>query len=265
MGSIVESLFKDYELDLQKEESPTPLYHQVYSLLCSHILDGTIPLGTQMPTEQQLAELFGVSRITAKRAMDELANDELVERRRGKGSYVTHRYEPELVKAPLTGMLERLVSMGHNTLIKVIEVEEMIPPASIAKELGVTKPGETVHRLVRVRKTSDTFEPFAWHESWTRGMVSGFTKRDLENKVRLETIKENGFDLTHVEQQLSAISVNRAVADELDMIPGEAALTLTRRSYAKDGQMVDLLFSVYNPKRFQYRMSLDIEDYLSKI
>ena len=72
-----------------------PLYFQLYSLLKQAILNGTVACGTQMPTEQQLAEAFGVSRITAKRAMDELAAETLVERRRGKGTHVIYEYAPK--------------------------------------------------------------------------------------------------------------------------------------------------------------------------
>lgn len=262
MDSVVDSLFSGEDLDLLKEDSPTPLYHQVYVLLSGHILDGTISKGTQMPTEQQLAEIFGVSRITAKRALDELADDGLVERRRGKGTHVIYHYEPEPVLAPLTGMLERLVSMGHHTKVKVLEVEHTVPPSAIAEQLGTGK-DEKVHRVVRVRRTAEDNEPFAWHESWTVGMKSGFTKEDLEGRVRLEVIKENGVQLTLVEQHLGAEKVSPRVAEELQMLPGDAGLTLVRRSYTADGKLIDLLFCIYNPKRFQYRMSLGVEDYLS--
>ncbi len=93
--SVISKLFSARDLDSLQSEAPTPLYHQMYALLKNRVLDGSIPIGTQMPTEQQLAEAFSVSRITAKRAMEELAREELVERRRGKGTHVTHRYHPK--------------------------------------------------------------------------------------------------------------------------------------------------------------------------
>ena len=122
MDLIINKLFTQLELSSLRGEVPTPLYYQMYTLLKNRVLDGSINHGTQMPTEQQLAEAFDVSRITAKRAMDELAAEELVERRRGKGTHVTHHYAPEPVQAPLTGMLEKLASMGRDTKIKVLDV-----------------------------------------------------------------------------------------------------------------------------------------------
>ena len=80
----ITSLFSEQQRQSLKQDTPTPLYHQLYTLLKNSILSGTLQQGSQMPTEQQLADGFDISRITAKRAMDELAAEKLVERRRGK-------------------------------------------------------------------------------------------------------------------------------------------------------------------------------------
>jgi GntR family transcriptional regulator len=184
MESVIAKLFSARDLDSLQSEAPTPLYYQMYTLLKNRILDGSIPNGTQMPTEQQLAEAFSVSRITAKRAMDELSNEELVERRRGKGTHVTHHYEPETMEAPLLGMLEKLSSMGRKTKIKVLDVGKLVPPGDIQVDLGLDS-GEKAHRVVRVRYSEDG-TPFAHHISWTVGVSSGFTERELEKRVRLE-------------------------------------------------------------------------------
>lgn len=257
--TAVETLFSKRDLELMQSETPTPLYHQMYSLLKSRILDGTLTHGTQMPTEQQLAEMFGVSRITAKRAMDELAADELVERRRGRGSHVTHHYKPEPVQAPLVGMLEKLASMGRHTRVRVLDVEKVVPPGDIRSELKL-QPGEKAHRIIRVRSSEDG-EPFAYYISWTVGIQKGFTKRELEKGVRLDIIRENGLNLTRVDQYLGADRAKIEVARELEMQPGDPTLTLVRHSYTGDGKLVDILYCQYNPKRFQYRMTLSMDEY----
>ncbi len=73
MPELLNSLKSDWNLAQHGAMSRVPLYHQLYSVLKAAILDGTIPFDSQMPTEQQLTKTFDVSRITAKRAMDELA------------------------------------------------------------------------------------------------------------------------------------------------------------------------------------------------
>ena len=67
------ALLEDNAHRLLRNDLPTPLYHQMFTLLRDRILSGDIPCGSRIPTEFDLAEAFGVSRITAKRALDELA------------------------------------------------------------------------------------------------------------------------------------------------------------------------------------------------
>ena len=259
MDLVIDKLFTQLELESLRGEAPTPLYHQMYTLLKSRILDGSIAHRTQMPTEQKLAEAFNISRITAKRAMDELAAEALVERRRGKGTHVTHHYSPEPVPAPLTGMLQKLASTDQNTKIKVLDVGMLVPPGDIRIELGL-QDDEKAHRVVRVRSTENG-EPFAHYISWTVGMKEGFSRSDLETRVRYDIMKENGHEVTRIDQNLTAISAQEFVANELDMKVGEPVLSLTRRSFTEDGRLVDILYCHYNPKRFQHRMSMDMDDY----
>lgn len=261
MDSVISKLFSRRDLESLQSEAPTPLYYQMYTLLKNRILNGSIPNGTQMPTEQQLAEGFSVSRITAKRAMDELASEELVERRRGKGTHVTHDYEPETMEAPLVGMLEKLTSMGRKTKIKVLDVGKLVPPGDIQVELGLDS-GEKAHRVVRVRY-SEEGKPFAHHISWTLGIKSGFTERELEKRVRLDILKENGIEVHRIEQTLSAAPAQDFIAKELGMEIGDPVLILMRRSFTPDDKIVDILYCHYHPKRFQYRMSMSMDDYRS--
>lgn len=261
MESVINQLFSERELGSLQSEAPTPLYYQMYTLLKNRILDGSIPDGTQMPTEQQLAEAFSVSRITAKRAMDELAGEELVERRRGKGTHVTHHYDPETLEAPLVGMLEKLASMGRNTRVRVLDVGVLVPPGDIQVDLGLES-GEKAHRVVRVRSSEDG-TPFAHHISWTIGISSGFTESELEKRVRMDILKENGIEVHRIEQTLSAAAAPDFVARELGMKEGDPVLTLLRRSYTADDKIVDILYCHYHPKRFQYRMSMGMDEYRS--
>ncbi len=66
------------------ESSPTPLYHQIFLIIRDRIYDGTYAFESVVPGEHELCSIFGVSRITAKRALDELAAAKLVVRRRGR-------------------------------------------------------------------------------------------------------------------------------------------------------------------------------------
>jgi GntR family transcriptional regulator len=257
----ISQIFSENQLKaLKQEDTPTPLYFQLYSLLKGSILDGTIGNGMQMPTEQQLAESFEVSRITAKRAMDELAAESLVERRRGKGTHVTYEYSPKPVQAPLVGMLQEIESMARHSDAKVLECKKMQPPALIREALKLGDKDKALH-LVRVRSRDG--QPFAYYSSWTSGLDKPVTKKDFRDTTRLEIFRKQGLKITHVTQTISAIAATEELAQHLQTEVGAPLLSLTRNSYTTGNgseELVDYLHACYHPDRFQYQMDLNMDN-----
>lgn len=252
-------VFSERDLTRLQKASPTPLYYQLYSLLQARILDGTLPHGQRMPTEEQLAGTFGVSRITAKRAMDELAAEELVERRRGKGTHVIYRYRQRPLRAPLTGMLQEIESMARNSHARVLECEMLQPPQGIREELELD-PGEPALHLVRLRERAG--RKFGYYVSWTAGVTPPADRRVLERTPRLSYFRDHGLEITHVTQTLSAAAASGEVAAGLEVPEGSPLLSLVRRSYHRHGTrelLRDHLHVLYNPEHFQYKMDLKLE------
>jgi GntR family transcriptional regulator len=257
MSELLETLKSDWEIAQHGAMSRVPLYHQLYSVLKAAILDGSIAHDSQMPTEQQLAATFDVSRITAKRAMDELASEQLIARFRGKGSHVIYQYKPQPVRAPLVGMLENLIEMGKHSIVRVISIDQVRPPGDVQEILGL-EDGEKVHKVVRVRSNEDG-EPYAYYVSYTVGVKKGFTKRNLESTPRLDILRDNGIKLTKLEQVLSAENASIRIAEDLDTDPGAALLSIRRKSSNERGDVVDVIDGLYNPKRYQYAMVLSLD------
>jgi GntR family transcriptional regulator len=257
MAELLNSLKSEWQLAEHGAMSRVPLYHQLYSVLKAAILNGTIPHAAQMPTEQQLTETFDVSRITAKRAMDELAAESLVARFRGKGSHVTYHHTPKPVRGPLVGMLESLIDMGEHSIVRVISNEKAVPPADIRERLNLAE-GEAAHKVIRV-SSNEEGEPYAYYVSWTVGVTKSFTKSKLQNTPRLKLLRENNINLTKMEQLLSATKASGRIAAELEVEPGAALLSVRRFGYAQSGEIVDVLDGLYNPERYQYAMEMSID------
>lgn len=252
-------LFSSREMQALQGEAPTPLYFQLFSLLKNRILNGSIPHGEQLPTEEELAKGFSVSRITAKRALDDLAAAELVQRQRGKGTFVIYSSTVESVHAPLVGELEKLISLVKNTHVKVLDVGKQLPPGDVAAEMGLDR-GELAWRATRIR-CSEGDVPFGHLISWTVGVNKGYTKRDLERRVRLDILKENGIEIAKIEQNITAVPARDFFAAALDMDIGEPALLMVRRIYDINKRLVDILYCHHNPRRFHFRLELDAEEY----
>jgi len=257
MAELLNSLKSDWQLAQHGAMSRVPLYHQLYSVLKAAILDGTIPFDSKMPIEQQLTKTFEVSRITAKRAMDELASEKLVARFRGKGSHVTYHFKPKPVRGPLVGMLESLIEMGEHSIVRVLAIEKVVPPADIRERMQLSE-DDHVHKTVRV-SSSEEGEPYVYYVSWTVGICKAYTKRKLESTPRLLLLRENNINLIKMEQLLSATNATGRIAAELEVEPGAALLSVRRFGYNEDGAIVDVVDGLYNPERYQYAMVMSID------
>lgn len=258
--STIAELFSENQLGALRKDLPTPLYFRLYSLLKTAILNGTIANGAQMPTEQQLAERFEVSRITAKRAMDELAAESLVERHRGKGTHVTYEYSPQPVRAPLVSMLQEIESMARHSDVNVLECKRQRPPADISNALGLDDKEKALH-LVRVRSRDG--QAFGFYDSWTAKLQKPVSKRDFSRSPRLEIFRKQGLRITHVTQNISATAASEEMAAHLETVPGAPLLSLKRLSYEThqgEEKLVDYLQVHYHPDRFQYQMDLKLDD-----
>jgi len=259
MTETIDAIFSQRLRDGLSNEAPTPLYFQLFSLLKGMILDGTLPYGERIPTEEQLAKAFKVSRITAKRSMDELAKENLVERRRGKGSHIIYKYTPKPVQAPLVGMLQEIESMARNSHANVLECNFMTPPRSVRDQLELADDEKALH-LIRVRERQGL--KFGYYVSWTAGVAMPDDPSHFENVPRLSYFREKGLEITHVTQTLSAVSASEEISNALGMELGSPLLTLTRRSFntvAGKEHLRDHLTVFYNPEHFQYKMDLKLD------
>ena len=102
----------------RSERSPIPLYHRIYVILRERILNGTYQVGETLPSEAELMDRFGVSRITARRALDELSGEGLVARARGRGTQVSARAMPEVGGAPIVAGIEGLMANFPSSVAK---------------------------------------------------------------------------------------------------------------------------------------------------
>lgn len=251
---------------LLQSDLPFPLYYQMFTILRDYILSGEIPVDAQLPSEFELSHSFGVSRMTAKRAMDELATVRLVKRWRGRGTIVISNSLPKPKKshplrAPLTGLLENLEILAEVTDVKLLQFSRMPPPAPI-RELFHTKPGVAIVHAIRVRSLRDV--PFGYYTSWTSTDHPEFNEANLSTTSRLSLFKRCEIDIARVDQSLSAVSADAVTAGHLKVKPGTALLTLERQSFDADGKLVDLLNIQYRPDQFRYQMSLDVVNWKSK-
>ena len=237
-------------------DSPTPLYYQLYTMLHDAISSGELPRGARIPSEKELAANFDVSRITARRALDELALKNMVARHRGRGTFVDYRYQPDTIHAPLNELMQSIDHMFRDTKVKVVDLSFDEPPPDIAEGFNAAE-GEKLCYQTRVRSKQNV--PFAHYVIWTRGIPKKITRSKLETTPRLEIFKDYGIRVSRVEQFLSAEGASPEVAKLLGISTAKPLLKLVRLSYGTDGALCDNLTALYNPDLFIYKMETELD------
>ncbi len=125
-----------------------PLYQEVYEKLAERINGGIYRRGTTLPTEVKLSKEFGVSTITVRRALHELALDGLVDSRQGIGNFVREQPCDDVIIG-LSNFTSSVAS-GRLRIVRTLLTDELIPAsAALAKKLSV-QPGSMLRHLVRL-------------------------------------------------------------------------------------------------------------------
>lgn len=233
---------------------PTPLYHQVYTVLRDRILAGAFGDEGLIPGEHELSRDFAVSRITLRRAMEELVADGLVERQRGRGTRVVRRLPDRPVAGAMEGLLENLLMIGLKTDVRVLEFDYRVPAAAVLRALDLP-PDTEVQRAVRVRSQKGV--PLSYAVSFVPAEVGRrYDAEALKTRPLLALLEASGIQAASAEQSLSAQLADQVTGPALDVPVGSALLSLTRTVYDPDGRPVEHLSVLYRPDRYRYRMVL---------
>ena len=234
-----------------------PLYHQVYTILREQLMEGRFTPDKALPGELDLAEKFQVSRVTMRRALDELVREGLISRARGRGSFARVQPGGGPLSGDASGLLDNLVSMGLKTRVTVVSMDNVAAPDDVAAHLGVAA-GAPVLKAVRIRSVDagpiallTTFVPEA--------LARTFTSKALGQKPMLTLIEEAGIAVARAEQAMSARLADATSAPLLEVGFGAPLIAVTRVVYDAKGRPVQLLRGLYRPDRYEYRMTLTRE------
>ena len=231
---------------------PTPLYHQLYLILRDRIRTGELPRNSLLPGEQELTGLFNVSRITVKRALNELAADGLISRHRGRGSIVTSAPIMPVVRGSFFSLMESLKQMGLETEVRLVEAVTVGAGAAVGQLLEIA-PEAMVQRAIRLRSLNG--EPFSHLLTYIPETIANrFTPEDLAAIPLLTLLERVGAEVSEAEQWISAVSADPAIASALGVPAASPLLRIERVMRDKQGRPVQLVYAHYRSDRFQYHV-----------
>lgn len=226
--------------------SSSSLHEQVRQDLVVRITSGEFKAGDMLPSEDVLCRQYGVSRITIRRAVTDLAAHFLVTRKRGVGTVVTRRLG-NLREFRLTGFF------NENPRLEATRLADGSIPADadIAAALGIDV-GVAVHHI-RTLTHRDNL-PYTYSDAYTLEPVteSSVGKRLLSG-AKLDRL---GWRIARAEQELDAVKVSAGVARHLGLRPGVPIMRARRIFLSADDQPVRYSISCYHPDRYRFTVDL---------
>lgn len=231
-----------------------PLYHQIFLALRDDILRGRLAFGASVPTEHDLAAQHGVSRITARRALHELAANKLVERRRRTGTRVVYRASTVPIEGNVEQAIESLLAFGRNTPVKVLDLGKETATGEISDILDLPSDA-LVYKARRIRHSDS--QPLGLVTSWLPAELGvSLTKRSLTASPILKLLEEAGIAIVSGRQTVSAVHASADTAALLGIEPRDALLRVERVMFNAAERPV--LFTIADYRADRYRLSLDL-------
>ncbi len=241
---------ENYEL----KKGPIPLYYQVAEILQKEFLTTYEP-GSQVPTEPELIERFGVSRTTIRQAMALLEENGVLIRQSGKGTFLTTSPKLEVELTALTGFVEDMVALGLESSARVISINTIVPSTAVIQKLNL-KEGEEVVYIERVRLAED--EPISFDATY---LPVEFGSKIAQDDLVVHPIfflleNQYGIALGGADYCIEASIVPKRISEYLQIPAGSPIFLIERNSYSIDGSPVDYEKLYYRADKIRYNMHL---------
>jgi GntR family transcriptional regulator len=212
-------------------DAGVPLHRQLFLVLHDEIDRGLIAPGDPLPTEQTLCDQFGVSRITVRRALADLAEQGYIERRQGVGSFV-REHGPADVSSAGRSYMAGLRQSQFETEVDVVELGVRRPPRAITEALETS--GELL-QIVRVRRQRRTGEPLMVSDAWLPSELAGLlTESALGQAPLYQLLADAGIVVDRIRHEITAEIAGPRNAHLLDTPIGAALLRVNRLAFVAD-------------------------------
>ena len=225
------------------------MYVQIEEHLKLRILQGEFPIGAAIPSERELTEMFGVSRMTVRQSITNLVNNGLLYREKGRGTFVT---TPK-VEQPLSGLTsftEDMIARGMTPSSMLVGFEKMIPELAIAQKLHLGE-GEEVFLVKRIRYADE--KPMAIEKTHLPvKLVPKLDEDALKGSLYSFIEKEQQMTIGHAMQRMEAALVTKEDANLLQIGSPSAILIIERISYLTNCIPFEIVQSTYRADRYQF-------------
>jgi GntR family transcriptional regulator len=231
------------------KSSFTPMYFQIQTQLLKMIREGQLRPGDPLPSEDELSRACGVSRMTARHALQSLKSQGFASRHKGQGTFVSQpRVEKDI--AHLSGFTAEMRALGLKPSSRVLTSELTPASAEVAAQLRI-EVGATVLNLRRLRLADGL--PVALEQVWlSQEQFPGLEKLDFSSFSLYQTLRERfGIRVSRADEILEARAAHGHESELLSIPRRASVLVISRTLWGADGRPIETAYSVYRGDRYR--------------
>ncbi len=233
--------------------SPIPLYHQLCELLRNQIERGDLREDSPIPTEPELEHMYGVSRVTVRRAVQELVQEGLLVKLRGKGTFVRSPLVRQNLNT-ITSWAETMAARGVQSESRNITITTIPAPGKVAVLLGLS-PNSLVVKVERLRCTPEG--PVTLMVNYLLPeLVPGLSTKDVEGSLYDTLERKYGIILARAREQVEAKGAGVRNAKLLGVRRGAPLLHVTRVTYDQNDRPIEVVEASSRADRYSYEVWL---------
>ena len=238
-------------------ESKVPLYYQLKEEIKKKILNGTYKENDLIPSERELGEQFNLSSTTVRRALNDLVQERLLERKAGKGTFVRMgKVKRDLRK--VLGFTANMQEMGLSPSTRVLS-KKIIPANPFARQRLALEKGAMVVKINRLRLANDV--PMMLETRYIRtDLCPGIEKRDLSSS--LWKVFENiyGHKPNRHTQNVTIAKFSGSQAALFGLAAGALAFLINGVTFVKDGLPIECEESLYRSDKYDLAFEALLEE-----
>jgi GntR family transcriptional regulator len=232
--------------------SPMPRYYRISNLLRNQIVNGVYKKGEPIPTEKQLSDDFGVSRVTIRQSLSLLEQQGMIVKKQGIGTFVSE--DVTIQPIVFTGYIEDIMFQQINTKVVDMKIKEVAPSIAICRNLHLPN-NAIVTKVERVRHFEE--QVISYVENFFPQHVASYIKEeDVKKHSFVKLLDKYGFVQEKATQNISATAASPEIAKKLEIPINSPVLFSEIIIYSKNNEPLTLVHVYNRSDRYQYTVKL---------